>query len=30
MIFIFQFVNMVYQIDLYILKNPFIPGINLT
>ena len=30
MVFIFQFVNMVYQIDFYILKNPCIPGINPT
>ena len=28
MVFIFQFVNMVYHIDLCILKNPCIPGIN--
>ena len=30
MVFIFQFVNMVYHIDLHILKNPCIPGINPT
>ena len=30
MVFIFQFVNVVYHIDLPILKNPCIPGIKLT
>ena len=30
MVFIFQFVNMVYHTDLHILKNPCIPGINPT
>ena len=30
MAFIFQFVNVVYHIDLWILKNPFIPGIKPT
>ena len=29
MVFIFQFVNMVYYIDLQILKNPCIPGIKI-
>ena len=28
--FIFQFVNVVYYIDLWILKNPCIPGIKAT
>ena len=30
MVFIFEFLNMVYHIDLCILKNPCIPGINPT
>ena len=30
MVFIFQFVNVVYYIDLWILKNPCIPGITPT
>ena len=30
MVFIFQFVNMVYHIDLHMLKNPYIPGIHPT
>ena len=30
MVFIFQLVNMVYHIDLHILKNPCISGINPT
>ena len=30
MVFIFQFVNVVYYIDLWILKNPCIPGIKPT
>ena len=30
MVFIFQFVNVVYHIDLQILKNPCIPGIKPT
>ena len=30
LVFLFQFVNMVYHIDLQILKNPCIPGINPT
>ena len=30
MVFIFQFVNVVYLIDLQILKNPCIPGIKPT
>ena len=30
MIFILQFVDVVYQTDLWILKNPCIPGINPT
>ena len=29
MVFIFQFVNVMYYIDLQILKNPCIPGINM-
>ena len=29
-VFIFQFINMVYHIDLHILKNPWRPGINPT
>ena len=29
-VFIFQFVNVLYHIDLHILKNPCIPGINST